>query len=57
MEPDFLPIGADRRVTGNYDHFPLPAPVAERLLLKGERVPAAFDAADAVDVAPEREAS
>jgi pilus assembly protein CpaF len=51
------PVGADRVVWGTYDHFPLPAPVSERLLLKGEKLPAPFDADDSVDTAPEREAS
>ena len=36
------PIGADRRVTGRFEHARLPAPVARRLMLAGETVPPEF---------------
>ena len=47
------PIGPDRRVTGRFRHFPLPKGIARHLALQGERVPAAFGAAE-LSHAPER---
>jgi pilus assembly protein CpaF len=52
------PIGPDRVVHGRFVHFPLPAPVARRLMLTAQEVPAEYTpaAADA-DHVPVREAS
>jgi pilus assembly protein CpaF len=38
------PIGPDRRVTGRFRYFPVPAGIARHLALQGERLPAAFGA-------------
>ena len=51
------PIGPDRRVTGRFRHFPLPAGIAEHLRLQGLQVPPAFSEAAELDVTPERVAS
>jgi pilus assembly protein CpaF len=36
------PLRPDRTVTGRYEHAPLPAALAERLRLRGQRVPKVF---------------
>ncbi len=36
------PMDADRIVRGRFDHLPMPRPLADRLLLAGEAVPASF---------------
>ena len=36
------PIGPDRRVTGRFEHAPLPPPIARRLMLAGEAVAPEF---------------
>jgi pilus assembly protein CpaF len=50
------PIGPDRRVTGRFQHFPLPDGIAHHLMLQGEKVPAAFGAAAELPHTPERTA-
>jgi pilus assembly protein CpaF len=50
------PLRPDRVVRGRFRHFPVPEGIADRLLLAGEAVPAAFGAAVAGQAAPEREA-
>jgi pilus assembly protein CpaF len=50
------PLRPDRVVRGRFRHFPVPEGIADRLLLAGEAVPAAFGAAAAGQAAPEREA-
>jgi pilus assembly protein CpaF len=50
------PLGADRVVRGRFRHFPVPEAIAERLLLAGESVPAAFGVAAPGMAGPEREA-
>ncbi len=40
FEPDL--VGADRAVTGRFLNFPLPKGLTDRLLAKGETIPAAF---------------
>jgi pilus assembly protein CpaF len=50
------PIGPDRRVTGRFQHFPLPGGIAHHLALQGEKVPAAFGAAAELPHTPERTA-
>jgi len=56
---DFLPepLTADRVVRGQFVHHPLPRPLADRLLLAGEAVPAAFGVATDVAQVHEREAN
>ncbi len=51
------PIGPDRKVTGQFQHFPLPPGIAEHLRLRGEDVPAVFGPAATLDHTPEREAT
>ncbi|MFF5564408.1 CpaF family protein [Streptomyces sp. NPDC012623] len=41
------PMGADGRVHGRFEYYPLPRRIADRLYLKGEPVPAAFGVASA----------
>jgi pilus assembly protein CpaF len=50
------PLGPDRVVRGQFEHFPLPRPLAERLVLAGEAVPAAFGVATEAGEVHEREA-
>jgi pilus assembly protein CpaF len=51
------PIGPDRRVTGSFRHFPLPAGIAEHLRMQGETIPPAFSVAAELPHTPERVAS
>jgi pilus assembly protein CpaF len=53
MRFDADPIGPDRRVTGRFVHFPLPAQIARRIVLAGEQVPAAFAGEADARTAPE----
>jgi pilus assembly protein CpaF len=55
MEFDPDPIGADRRVTGRFVHYPLPPEVARRLQLAAQPIPPQF-APQQGEAAPEREA-
>jgi pilus assembly protein CpaF len=55
MEFDPDPIGPDRRVTGRFVHYPLPAQVARRLALAAQPIPPQF-APQEGEAAPEREA-
>jgi len=48
------PLGPERKVTGRFTYHPLPDILAERLLLRGERVPALFRTAGQEEAAPER---
>ncbi len=48
------PIGPDRRVTGQFHHFPLPPGIAEHLRLQGEPIPAVFSSEAELDHMPER---
>ncbi|MFJ8510555.1 CpaF family protein [Streptomyces avermitilis] len=50
------PVGADRVVHGRFEHLPLPRPVAEKLYVANEPLPAAFGVADAIDVLDTRQA-
>jgi pilus assembly protein CpaF len=52
---DADPIGPDRRVTGRFQHFPLPEGIARHLALQGESVPPAL--AGGHSHAPERAAT
>ncbi|MDX3851675.1 CpaF family protein [Streptomyces sp. AK02-01A] len=40
-----LPMAADGRIYGNFEYYPLPRRVAERLYLRSEAIPAAFGVA------------
>ena len=51
------PIGPDRKVTGRFQHFPLPEGIARHVKLQGETVPAAFGRAAELPHTPERKAS
>src|SRR5438105_2779540 len=51
------PLAPDRKVTGRFCHFPLPAPLTERVWAAGEIVPDAFCGDEQAELAPEREAS
>ncbi len=53
FEPD--PLGPDRKVTGTFRHFPLPARVARRMAVAGEPAPIEFTVAADAAQAPERE--
>jgi pilus assembly protein CpaF len=55
FEPD--PISVDRRTTGCFQHYPLADVLADRMILAGESVPAAFSRGRGTRRAPEREAS
>jgi pilus assembly protein CpaF len=52
FEPD--PLGAERKVTGRFTHFPLPDRVARRLAIAGEEPPLEFTVAADAARAPER---
>jgi pilus assembly protein CpaF len=52
FEPD--PLGAERKVTGRFTHFPLPDRVARRLAIAGEQPPLEFTVAADAARAPER---
>ncbi len=54
---DSDPIGADRVVTGRFRHFPLPDPLAHRLMLAGQTLPEDFTKRTDLSRTPEREAS
>jgi pilus assembly protein CpaF len=54
---DADPIGPNRRVTGRFQHFPLPEAIARHLALQSEKVPAAFGAAAELAHTPERAAT
>jgi pilus assembly protein CpaF len=49
------PLSADRRTAGKFRHFPVPDGLADRLIMRGESVPAAFSRAKGAKRAPERE--
>jgi pilus assembly protein CpaF len=51
------PVVADQRTTGRFEHHPLPHHVADRLILAGESVPAAYAKRHAAQRAPERQAT
>jgi pilus assembly protein CpaF len=51
------PIGTDRRVTGRFRHFPLPAAIQRRLELMGQAIPPEFGPAAELPSTPEREAN
>ncbi|QNE75256.1 CpaF family protein [Streptomyces finlayi] len=44
-----LPVAADGRVHGNFEYYPLPRRVAERLYMTSEAIPAAFGVAQSED--------
>src|SRR4051812_30305358 len=50
------PLGADRRVSGRFVHFPLPASIHRRLTLMGQHVPAEFAPTADVEQTPVRTA-
>jgi pilus assembly protein CpaF len=52
FEPD--PLGAERKVTGRFTHFPLPDRVARRMAIAGEQPPLEFTVAADAARAPER---
>jgi len=52
---DADPVHADRSVTGRVRHYPLPATIARRVELAGQRVPAVFGAAAEFASMPERQ--
>ena len=51
-----LPMSADGRVHGTFEHLPVPARVADRLYMAGEPVPPAFGVARSADQLDTREA-
>jgi pilus assembly protein CpaF len=51
------PIGADRKVSGRFRHYPLPPTIARRLMLMGHSVPDEFGPEAEAEATPEREAS
>ncbi|MFI2370891.1 CpaF family protein [Streptomyces sp. NPDC018833] len=53
---DARPMGADGRVHGEYEHFPLPRRLADRLFMAGQPVPQAFGVAAHEDQLAVREA-
>jgi pilus assembly protein CpaF len=50
------PLGPDRVVRGRFRYYPLPRPLAERLILAGEQVPPRLGVAAGPNFTPEREA-
>jgi pilus assembly protein CpaF len=50
------PLGPDRVVRGRFRYYPLPRPLAERLILAGEQVPPQLGVAAGPNFTPEREA-
>jgi pilus assembly protein CpaF len=50
------PLGPDRVVRGRFRYYPLPRPLAERLILAGEQVPPQLGVATGPNFTPERQA-
>ncbi|HEV8167676.1 MAG TPA: CpaF family protein [Actinomycetota bacterium] len=50
------PLGPDRVVRGRFRYYPLPRPLAERLVLAGEQVPPQLGVAAGPNFTPERQA-
>jgi pilus assembly protein CpaF len=50
------PLGPDRVVRGRFRYYPLPRPLAERLVLAGEQVPPQLGVATGPNFTPERQA-
>jgi pilus assembly protein CpaF len=50
------PMAADGRIHGNFEYFPLPRRVAERLYMAGQPIPQAFGVAASADQLATREA-
>jgi pilus assembly protein CpaF len=50
------PLGPDRVVRGRFRYYPVPRPLAERLVIAGEQVPPQLGVASGPSFTPEREA-
>jgi pilus assembly protein CpaF len=50
------PLGPDRVVRGRFRYYPLPRPLAERLVIAGEQVPPQLGVATGPNFTPERQA-